>query len=217
MTDDRSARFFLFFSVVLHLLLFLGLNSFVPFTSTTTANKSLNLTLAMTPHKQVSVHQKAAQPSTQHIKPTLIPQITQIESPNVLTLATPSTPKAPQIAIALEDTANISNTPTNTDDDSKPIELPIQEPIFDAAFLNNSAPAYPAFAQRRGQQGMVLLRVKVSIEGKAEEVELNQSSGFKLLDEVAQDTVKKWRFVPAKRGNTHISAWVIVPVEFKLG
>ncbi len=54
------------------------------------------------------------------------------------------------------------------------------------------------------------------IEGKPEVIELDKSSGFKLLDEAAQNTVKTWRFVPAKRGSNAVSAWVIVPIQFKI-
>jgi len=28
--------------------------------------------------------------------------------------------------------------------------------------------------------------------------------------------VKQWRFVPARRGKTPISAWVLVPISFSL-
>ncbi|PTQ90455.1 energy transducer TonB [Agitococcus lubricus] len=92
----------------------------------------------------------------------------------------------------------------------------IAEPIFDAAYLKNPKPSYPSFARRLQQQGIVKLRVKVSEQGLAEAIELAESSGFKLLDESAQKTVKLWRFVPAKRGTEAISAWVIVPIHFQL-
>jgi len=40
--------------------------------------------------------------------------------------------------------------------------------------------------------------------------------GFPRLDESARDTVRRWRFVPAKRGDTPIEGWVSFPVEFNL-
>jgi protein TonB len=36
------------------------------------------------------------------------------------------------------------------------------------------------------------------------------------LDEAALVTVKKWRFVPARRGGEAVSAWVVVPIAFSL-
>lgn len=94
---------------------------------------------------------------------------------------------------------------------------PVSPPVFDAAYLNNPRPAYPEAAVRRGVTGIVLLRVLVSIEGRAETVEVERSSGSRLLDEAAIATVKSsWRFVAAKRGGTPVAATVIVPIKFEL-
>ncbi len=92
----------------------------------------------------------------------------------------------------------------------------IEKPIFDAAFLKNPQPSYPVFAKKRQQQGIVMLKVKVSIDGKAEIVELAESSGFSLLDDAAQLAVAKWQFIPARRGDVVIAASVIVPVQFAI-
>jgi len=98
----------------------------------------------------------------------------------------------------------------------KAAPAPATKPIFNAGYLNNPPPKYPRVSKRRGEEGVVSLRVKVSPQGRAIEVRLNRSSGSSRLDKAAQKTVKKWRFVPAKQGNTPITAWVIVPIHFKL-
>ena len=124
--------------------------------------------------------------------------------------------------------AETNDTPSYTTSTTEPTSLitPVnnqvsattneQAPIFDAAYLKNSQPSYPAFAKKRGQQGTVLLKVNVSIDGKPDNIQLQKSSGFTLLDQAAQNTVKTWHFVPAKQGNAPIDAWVIVPITFKL-
>ena len=89
-------------------------------------------------------------------------------------------------------------------------------PLFNAAYLRNPAPVYPAIARRSGDQGTVMLKVLVSPEGTPLRVELDQSSGSKSLDGAALDAVKGWRFVPARRGAQNIEGWVRVPVVFKL-
>jgi len=89
-------------------------------------------------------------------------------------------------------------------------------PRFDAAYLQNPAPAYPALSRRAGEKGKVLLRVVVRPDGTPESVELRQSSGASRLDDAALDAVRRWRFVPARQGNTPISAAVIVPIVFSL-
>jgi len=92
----------------------------------------------------------------------------------------------------------------------------IEPPRFGAAYLNNPAPAYPMQARRMGEQGKVLLKVLVSQDGKAETVKVDTSSGHHKLDQAAIEAVKKWSFVPAKRSNQPISAYVLVPVNFTL-
>ncbi|WP_305074231.1 energy transducer TonB [Propionivibrio sp.] len=87
---------------------------------------------------------------------------------------------------------------------------------FDAGYLNNPAPPYPPASRRLGEEGKVILRVRVSPEGNADEVELKTSSGSPRLDESARRTVRRWRFIPARRGGTAVESWVFVPVLFKL-
>jgi protein TonB len=97
-----------------------------------------------------------------------------------------------------------------------PVEAPATPPVFNAAYLRNPAPVYPAIARRSGDQGTVMLKVLVSPEGAPLRVELDQSSGSNALDSAALDAVKGWRFVPARRGAQNIEGWVRVPVVFKL-
>jgi periplasmic protein TonB len=97
-----------------------------------------------------------------------------------------------------------------------PVETPATPPLFNAAYLRNPAPVYPAIARRSGEQGTVMLKVLVNPEGAPVRVELDQSSGSNPLDSAALDAVKGWRFVPARRGAQNIEGWVRVPVVFKL-
>jgi protein TonB len=93
---------------------------------------------------------------------------------------------------------------------------PIALPRFDADYLQNPAPAYPSLARRMGEQGKVLLRVVVRPDGIPDSVVLRQSSGSQRLDDAALEAVRKWRFVPARRGSTPVTAAVIVPIVFSL-
>lgn len=89
-------------------------------------------------------------------------------------------------------------------------------PRFDAAYLRNPAPQYPRVSRRRGEQGQVLLRVRVTTAGRPAEVELERSSGYRRLDQAAIDTVRRWRFVPASRAGDAVEADVLVPINFRL-
>lgn len=93
---------------------------------------------------------------------------------------------------------------------------PVVEPRFDAAYLNNPAPSYPSVSRRLGEQGKVLLRVHVDEHGMPTSVVVRTTSGYERLDTVALETVRRWKFVPARRGNEPVSAYVIVPIVFNL-
>jgi len=89
-------------------------------------------------------------------------------------------------------------------------------PVFDAKHLNNPSPIYPEMARQRGIEWDVLLKVLVSSQGKALRVEIIKSSGSKMLDLSAQDTIKNWQFIPASFDNQAVEASVIVPISFKI-
>lgn len=97
-----------------------------------------------------------------------------------------------------------------------PAPAPVIPPNFNADYLNNPAPPYPALSRRMGEEGKVVLRVFVSPQGLPTQVELRTSSGFSRLDSVALETVRQWKFMPARRGDNSIAAWVLVPISFSL-
>lgn len=107
--------------------------------------------------------------------------------------------------------ASVGPAPTHA-----PVEAPVTPPGFDADYLHNPAPAYPPLARRLGEQGRVLVRVFVEADGSPSRLELRASSGSARLDGAALETVRHWRFVPARRGDVPVAAWVVVPVSFNL-
>ncbi len=100
--------------------------------------------------------------------------------------------------------------------ETAPAPPAVEAPRFDAAYLQNPPPVYPPLARRLREEGKVLLRVLVNADGGAERVELRDSSGSTRLDGAALDTVKRWRFAPARQGERPVAAWVIVPISFSL-
>lgn len=77
-------------------------------------------------------------------------------------------------------------------------------------------PIYPPRSVTLGQQGRVVIRASIDHEGVPESVVVWESSGHPLLDSAAVTAVKRWRFVPARRGGVPVAAWVQVPVNFRL-
>jgi protein TonB len=134
-------------------------------------------------------------------------------STNVATLHVPQpeillADNAPSNAIAVSTSAPSSNT-------AKVQPAPTQ-PRFDADYLNNPAPRYPALSRRLREEGVVMLRVYVLPNGLPDTVELKRSSGSARLDESALMAVRQWRFLPARSGDVAVAAWVVVPIAFSL-
>ncbi len=90
------------------------------------------------------------------------------------------------------------------------------EPDYRADYLNNPRPPYPMVARRMGYHGKVILNVEVLAEGKAGQVLLQQSCGHDILDNAAIQTVKTWRFTPARRFGQPVTQWFLIPIKFSL-
>lgn len=83
-------------------------------------------------------------------------------------------------------------------------------------YLKNPAPAYPERARQLYQEGQVVLRVTVNIDGLPDRVDIHKSSGHPLLDDAAVKTIRRWKFRPARLGGIPVAAEVDVPIRFKL-
>ncbi len=79
-----------------------------------------------------------------------------------------------------------------------------------------SYPIYTDEARHAKMQGTVTLRVLVGSDGKAAEIRVIRGVGFG-LDERAVQTVRGWKFNPARDANQRaIAAWVTIEAVFRL-
>ena len=131
----------------------------------------------------------------------------------VLTL--PDPPQAEDVSVPADTPAATPPAPAAPAPQIASIAPPMPA-TFSAAYLRNPAPRYPLAARRAGEQGTVTLKVLVASDGLPQRVEVEKTSGSSRLDAAALDAVKRWRFVPARRGSTPIESWVLVPVVFRL-
>ena len=113
--------------------------------------------------------------------------------------------------------ANMPSTPAAIHSGQGRAATPTQSQArFDADYLHNPTPVYPAFSLRLREEGRVLLKVWVTAQGVAKQVLMARSSGYTRLDEAALVAVRQWRFVPARSGEEPMDSWVLVPVQFSL-
>ena len=75
---------------------------------------------------------------------------------------------------------------------------------------------YPVQLWEQDVEGVVLLRVLVSEEGRADSVEVAESSGHAVLDSAAASGIQAMNFEPARRqaDGAAEAVWVRVPVTF---
>ena len=212
--QDRAAqRVAVAVAVAFHAALFAALWSYAP---TRDALKSMApIVIDMIKPKVEEPPPPPPEPPKPVVKPRLQPQPVpkQAEPPPIVTA--PS--EAPSTFVAPPPPEPKPLPPIDAVPAPEPAPPPpVTPPRFNADYLQNPAPPYPAFARRMREQGKVVLRVFVSADGLAEKVELRTSSGSPRLDQSAVDTVKGWKFVPARQGDQKIGAWVLVPIAFTL-
>jgi protein TonB len=148
---------------------------------------------------------------------TPVPQAVTAPPPPVLTAAPSADPVPAAFAVAPPPPAPAREIPA-----AVPIvpatptpPVPVTAARFNADYLKNPAPGYPVMSRRLGEEGRVLLLVRVTPQGLPESVVVNQSSGFSRLDEAALAAVRQWRFVPARSGTEAIADSVTVPIIFR--
>jgi len=156
--------------------------------------------------------QAPSRPATAAIRPSRKAQ----QNPLAKVIHKPSKPLASTAAIsAPTPPVEVPVTAEQDSADYSQANSVITEPVA-ADYLQNPPPEYPASARRHRQEGTVMLEVAVTREGRAHAVEISRSSGHSLLDDAAQNAVKRWQFIPARRGSEVIEASVIVPIVFQI-
>lgn len=86
----------------------------------------------------------------------------------------------------------------------------------DGSGFSNPKPPYPAISRRMGEEGLVVLSVYILADGTVGDVSIKKSSGFRRLDESALKTVRRWRYVPAKRHGKPVAIRYAQPIRFSL-
>ena len=80
----------------------------------------------------------------------------------------------------------------------------------------NIKPDYPKGARQRGEQGDVVLEIRVNAEGTVDGVKVAVSSGFAELDEAAIKAARAARFSPARSGHDAVASTARLKLQFKL-
>jgi TonB family protein len=76
--------------------------------------------------------------------------------------------------------------------------------------------AFPIRAWAYGHEGRVTVRVQVLADGSPGQMWIKQSSGSGILDVDAREQLAKYHFKPARKNGQPVTAWIDVPVDYRL-
>ena len=88
--------------------------------------------------------------------------------------------------------------------------------LQEAIVVSGDSPVYPKRAILRNQQGRVVVKLTVTINGKAENPQIISSSGYSILDNAVLRFIQQELFMPAHRGKTKIMSEQVFSFRFEL-
>ncbi len=132
----------------------------------------------------------------------------------VLRLPELPTISEPEINVAAVETTSITvavrSEPTATTD----IATGTPKVVSTVEYIREPSAKYPPAAKALKQRGTVMLRALVDATGHAREVNVQRSSGYRLLDDAARAAVLNALFKPyVENGQSH-PMYVVIPIEF---
>ncbi|OAM52592.1 hypothetical protein A7981_03785 [Methylovorus sp. MM2] len=168
---------------------------------------------------QEFVEPKPVEPKPEPVikKPTPKPQ--EKPTPQVQDAPSPIPQAAPQEVAPPPTSASapvVTKPAEIIEKQQQPIEEPKPEIVTSVSYLKKPELVFPAQSRRLGEEGTVVIRVLVAVNGEPESMEIRKSSGYTRLDQAGLDAVKKARFVPPKKNNKPLSVLVDLPLSFTL-
>lgn len=166
------------------------------------------------PREAVVEDPVVAEPKPVH-KPKLQPQ------PKPQPKLKPSTSSAHQTPVSLASSSGTQTAapsePAGAPKTPKAIDTNKPKIIGQLSYLGRPPqPIYPRASERRKEQGKVVVRVLISIEGKVLETSVQSSSGYERLDNAAIAAVRKAKFKPYTENGIAYRAMADIPFDFVL-
>ena len=95
-------------------------------------------------------------------------------------------------------------------------DVPERGERIPAAAVGLSKPEYPRFSRIHGEEGTVVLSVKILADGKSGKIEIVSSSGFRRLDKAAVKAMGEARFIAARIDGRNIDSTKRIAFRFDL-
>ncbi|MBU6478251.1 MAG: energy transducer TonB [Xanthomonadaceae bacterium] len=86
-------------------------------------------------------------------------------------------------------------------------------------YKSGNPPGYPENALRNGEQGVVLLRVRVDATGNVVKVDVDSSKTTAESAELQASAAAAggWKFIPGRKNGKPVGGWITIPATFSLG
>jgi protein TonB len=97
-----------------------------------------------------------------------------------------------------------------------PPAAPVRTPAVINAAQNCEKPVYPAASRRAEEEGTVQLRFLIDVDGRVVDSQVEQSSGFKRLDEAARMAMARCQFKPATLDGKPEQSWASMKYTWRL-
>jgi protein TonB len=117
---------------------------------------------------------------------------------------------------AAADTTSLDSTPAAQASTASPADAMPAGGDSEAQVIERSEPNYPIASLNAREEGEVRLQVALDALGSVEDVRIIDSSGSNRLDRAAIESVRSWRFRPARHAGEAIAGMTNVSVNFRL-
>ena len=106
------------------------------------------------------------------------------------------------------------------EDDEKPGmldgNLEISGPIATRGIIHRFTPGYPDWAKRQGVEGSVQVEMAVNSKGDVKDIMVVKTCGFKELDQLVIDCMRRWKFDPLPLSANQIDQEGKITFKFNL-
>ncbi|OGF49796.1 MAG: hypothetical protein A2231_06195 [Candidatus Firestonebacteria bacterium RIFOXYA2_FULL_40_8] len=92
----------------------------------------------------------------------------------------------------------------------------IEGPIASRGILYSSTALYPEWARRKGIEGEIKVQIKVDPKGDVKAIDVIKTCGFKELDQVVIECMRKWKFAPLPFSANQIDQGGRITFKFNL-
>jgi len=218
---SRSVLFALFVSVAVHVILAVGLIAYLEYAPEPKAVATLDLTsvelsFAEKVEESAAVTPVPPSPPPEPVNPKSVEKppehkVERPEAPDPLAPRFPEpTEEKPEIKPPEPQTSNLK---PQTAAQAAPRQARIDAPPSPKRTIR---PDYPKGARQRGEQGEVVLEIRVDADGAVSEAKVVVSSGYAELDGAAVRAVEKAKFRPAKSGDRSVASTARLKLDFRL-